>query len=108
MVFVIKFKKPSFPLSFKIPHFHCPKKEGSEVPTVSQWEYECGSHQCGQNTSNGLKEFGNIYAVYLEKHGPNIVFNNSIDPQEVIDFIEDNFDLSAKTDGFTHEKITKE
>lgn len=80
-------------------HFHCPIKEGSEVPTVSQREYECGSHQCGQNTSNGLKRFGNLSAVYLDHHGPNIVFHHSIDPQEVIDFIEANFDLAAKTGG---------
>jgi len=82
-----------------IVHFHCPMKEGSEVPVMSQREYECGSHQCGQNTSNGLKRFGNLYAVMLDQHGPNIVFNSDINPQEVIDFIEANFDLSGKTDG---------
>jgi hypothetical protein len=80
-------------------HFHCPIKEGSKVPTVSQREYECGSHQCGQNTSKGLMKFGNLYAVYLDHHGPNIVFNKSIDPREVIDFIEQNFDLEDKTGG---------
>lgn len=83
-----------------IVHFHCPKRENSLVPTVSQREYECGSHQCGQNTSKGLKKFGNLSAVYLDEHGPNIVFNSSIDPQEVIDFIEENFDLDAKTGGY--------
>ena len=82
-----------------IVHFHCPIKEGSEVPTVSQREYECGSHECGQNTSNGLKKFGNLSAVYLDNHGPNIVFNHSIDPYEVIQFINENFDLSDKTGG---------
>lgn len=82
-----------------IVHFHCPIKPGSEVPVVSQREYECGSHQCGQNTSKGLKKFGNLYAVYLDQHGPNIVFNSSINPQEVIDFIEANFDLEQKTGG---------
>lgn len=84
-----------------IVHFHCPIKSSSLVPSVSQREFECGSHQCGQNTSSGLKQFGNLWAVYLDNHGPNIVFNKSIDPKEVIDFIETNFDLSAKTDGFT-------
>ena len=83
-----------------IVHFHCPIKPGSKVPVASQREFECGSHQCGQNTSNHLKEFGNLSAVYLEQHGPNIVFHHSIKPQEVIDFIEANFDLSAKTGGF--------
>lgn len=80
-------------------HFHCPKKIGSEVPVISQREYECGSHECGQNTSDGLKKFGNLSAVMLDNHGPNIVFHHSVDPQEVIDFIEANFDLSNKTGG---------
>jgi hypothetical protein len=35
----------------------------------------------------------------LDNHGPNIVFNHSIDPQEVIDFIVENFDLALKTGG---------
>ena len=81
-------------------HFHCPKKEGSQVPIVSQREFECGSHECGKNTSFGLKQFGNLKAVYLDEHGPNIIFNKSIDPQEVIKFIDKNFDLSQKTGGF--------
>lgn len=82
-----------------IVHFHCPIRPGSSVPVVSQREYECGSHQCGQNTSRGLKKFGNLYAVFLDKHGPNIVFNRSVDPAEVIKFIEENFDLEGKTGG---------
>lgn len=83
-----------------IVHFHCPIKENSVVPQVSQREYECGSHQCGENTSKGLQKFGNLSAVYLMEHGPNIVFNHSIDPQEVIDFIEENFNLDEKTGGY--------
>ena len=83
-----------------IVHFHCEKKPNSLVPTVSQREYECGSHECGRNTSHGLKRFGNILAVYLDHHGPNLVFNRSIDPKEVIDFIEANFDLDTKTGGY--------
>ena len=82
-----------------IVHFHCPIKPGSKVPTVSQREYECGSHQCGQNTSRGLQKFGNLYAVYLDQHGPNVVFNKNIDPHEVISFIEENFDFEDKTGG---------
>lgn len=82
-----------------IVHFHCPKKKDSKVPSVSQREYECGSHECGKNTSNGLRRFGNLSAVMLDNHGPNIVFNHTIDPQEVIDFIEANFDLTGKTGG---------
>lgn len=87
-----------------IVHFHCPIKPGSDVPTVSQREYECGSHQCGQNTSNGLKKYwenGHSFsAVFLDQHGPNIVFNSAIDPSIIINFIEENFDLSAKTGGY--------
>lgn len=83
-----------------IVHFHSPLKEGSEIPVVSQRLVECGSHACGRNTSNNLKQFGNLKAVYLDNHGPNIIFNKNIDPQEVINFIEANFDLSQKTGGF--------
>lgn len=82
-----------------IVHFHCPRKDNSSVPVVSQREYECGSHQCGQNTSNGLKRFGNLSAVMLDNHGPNIVFHHSIDPNEVSKFIDDNFVLEDKTGG---------
>jgi hypothetical protein len=67
---------------------------------VSQREYECGSHECGQNTSRGLRRFGDLSAVYLQEHGPNVVFHRSIDPQEVINFIEENFDLTEKTGGY--------
>lgn len=83
-----------------IVHFHCPTKPGKTISTVSQREFECGSHQCGNNTSKGLQKFGNLYAVYLDQHGPNIVFNSKIDPKEVISFIDNNFDLSAKTGGY--------
>jgi class II aldolase/adducin N-terminal domain-containing protein len=83
-----------------IVHFHCPMLPDSKVPTVSQREYECGSHECGRNTSGGLAEFGNLSCVFLENHGPNIVFHDSIDPEEVIRFIEANFDLHAKTGGY--------
>jgi len=86
-----------------IVHFHCPLKENAQynIPVQSQWQYECGSHECGQNTVNGLTKFGNIYAVMLDKHGPNIVFSKDTDPNEVIEFIIANFDLSTPTNGFT-------
>lgn len=86
-----------------IVHFHCPLRNDhkDQIPTVSQRAYECGSHQCGQNTADGLTEVRpDIFAVMLDKHGPNIVFNHSIDPQLVIDFIQDNFDLDRATSGF--------
>lgn len=80
-----------------IVHFHCPIKPGVTVPTRSQREFECGSHECGQNTSTGLVNFDGIHAVMLDKHGPNIVFNRNIDPERVISFIDKHFDLSADT-----------
>ena len=83
-------------------HFHCPLKENhpDDIRIVSQREVECGSHECGRNTSDNLKEFGNLKCVMLDNHGPNIVFNRNIDPQEVISFIDRNFDLDKKTGGY--------
>lgn len=90
-----------------IVHFHCPVKEEYRekiVPVKPQWPYECGSHQCGQNTSNGLKEIDvdgdKISVVYLDEHGPNIVFNKKVPSEKVIKFIDKHFDLSQKTGGF--------
>lgn len=80
-----------------IVHFHCQKKPDSKVPIRSQREFECGSHECGQNTADGLESFDGIHAVMLDKHGPNIVFNRNVDPNKVIQFIEQNFDLSKQT-----------
>lgn len=37
----------------------------------------------------------------FDNHGPNIVFSKAIDPNKVIRFIHDNFDLNASTSGFT-------
>lgn len=82
-----------------IVHFHCPPKPNAKLSVREQKWFECGSHECGKNTSIGLKEaVPGIKCVYLDKHGPNIVFNRSIHPQQVIDFIEENFDLSKSTD----------
>jgi hypothetical protein len=87
-----------------IVHFHCPLKEGQNWDDVrTQWPYECGSHECGKNTSDGLKlwhsgpDGDQIKAVMLDKHGPNIVFNKGIDPQKVIQFIDTYWDLSRQT-----------
>lgn len=100
-----------------IVHFHCPIKEGSKVPQVSQREYECGSHECGKNTSTGLKAFHlrdtdanwmsgqenewyTINVVYLQEHGPNIVFHHDTPAHLITRFIEENFDLEGKTGGY--------
>jgi len=84
-----------------IVHFHCPLLDNpaDDIPVVSQRAYECGSHECGQNTADGLASFadGALKCVMLDKHGPNIVFNSSMHPRTIIDFIERNFDLSKKT-----------
>jgi hypothetical protein len=83
-----------------IVHFHCPPKKDSSLSVRSQTLVECGSHQCGQNTSDGLREtyVPGLKCVYLDKHGPNLVFNKETDHNLVIKFIEDNFDLSSSTD----------
>jgi ribulose-5-phosphate 4-epimerase/fuculose-1-phosphate aldolase len=83
-----------------IVHFHCPPLPGVNVSTRPQQMLECGSHECGKNTSDGLAiiEPG-IKAVFLDEHGPNIAFNRNIDPALVMDFIDRHFDLSAKTGG---------
>ncbi len=83
-----------------IVHFHAVPKEGCIIPTVSQREYECGSHECGENTSRGLGKFGDIYAVNLKDHGFNIVFPRSTDPDRVIDFIDTHCDLAVKSGGY--------
>ena len=86
-----------------IVHFHCPmysSLDGVEMPKRKQYAYECGSHECGQNTSDGLHEvWDGIKAVFLDQHGPNIVFNRTIDPSKVIKFIDHFFDLTQKTGG---------
>ncbi len=96
-----------------IVHFHCPLKPGFDqadrskgqlgFPVRSQEPYECGSHECGQNTSDGLETFivdkngHQVKAVMLDKHGPNIVFHRDVDPQKVIEFIERYWDLERST-----------
>lgn len=81
-----------------IAHAHIPIKSGSQVPIRSQREYECGSHECGKNTSDGLREFvPGLKAVMLDGHGPNIVFRRDTPAETVIKFIEDNFDPTRKT-----------
>lgn len=82
-----------------IVHAHVPMREGSEVPVREQLPYECGSHECGRNTSRGLKDFGGIKAVMLDRHGPNVVFGEKTPARDVIQFIERNFNLAGTTSG---------
>ena len=88
-----------------IVHFHCPLKHDAPdyIPMRDQRPYECGSHECGQNTSDGLREIEDgIWGVMLDNHGPNIVYRRDVDPKRVIDVIERNFDLDHKTGGPIH------
>jgi hypothetical protein len=79
-------------------HFHCKIKEGSSVTVRPQQHLECGSLECGMNTRDGMTQHSNdIKAVMLDKHGPNILFKRNADPEEVIEFIEVNFDLDSPT-----------
>lgn len=88
-----------------IVHFHCPLRAGWErhgvpIPSRAQRPVECGSHECGTRTSEGLREVREgIKAVMLEEHGPNICFNRQTDPKEVIALIELLWDLDQKTGG---------
>lgn len=84
-------------------HFHCPLRPGKSVSTRPQKFNECGSAECGKNTAEGLQSVsddGDIWAVMLDNHGPNILFNSSVDPAKVTAFIEENFDLSKTTRGY--------
>lgn len=88
-------------------HFHCPLKLGKSVSVRPQKFNECGSNECGVNTALGLEpvtEDGAIYAVMLDNHGPNVLFNSGIDPSRVTAFIEENFDLSKTTRGYQTDK----
>lgn len=78
-------------------HTHNPMK-GNLLPITPQKPFQCGSLECGMNTVNHLQSFneGRIKAVFLEKHGVNIMFNSYNNPQEVIDFIKANIELGAK------------
>lgn len=89
-----------------IVHAHVPLRPGAGEGTdgygpigrAPQWMNECGSHQCGENTSANLREVApGIKAVYLEKHGPNVVFHHTVSPQEIIRYLDATFDLSRHT-----------
>ena len=94
-----------------IVHFHCPPsgKGDAAINVVEQWPNECGSHQCGEATSRGLRAVGgidyegdyhpDIKVVMLDNHGPNIVFTRTTPAADVIRFIDENFDLKSKTGG---------
>jgi len=77
-----------------------PKLQGLKLQVREQRPFECGSMECGQNTSEGLVQvWDGIKAVMLDEHGPNICFSKDADPDRVIEFIEEFWDLEAKTGG---------
>lgn len=88
-----------------IVHAHVPLREGPKLNRLAlqvrpQRPFECGSHQCGLNASEGLSVIREgIKAVMLDEHGPNICFSKTTDPDRVIDFIEEFWDLEKKTGG---------
>lgn len=94
-----------------IVHFHCPTRpdapDKDAIPVKPQWPNECGSHECGRQTSAGLRaiDLGDgdaLSVVFLDNHGPNIVFNRKTPASKIVAFIERNFDLSDKTGGLVH------
>lgn len=99
----------TYPDAHNIVHFHCPlRPHVRDVPVRDQRPYECGSHECGQNTADGLVfvekgiravMLGQKDADLLGQHGPNIVYDKDVSSEAVIDFIERHFDLDAKTGG---------
>lgn len=96
-----------YPDMDSIVHFHCPLKSKyrNAVSVRDQRPYECGSHECGQNTADGLQPVSDgldrsppVMMVYLEGHGPNIVFNSEkTRAEDVIALIEEAFDLDKST-----------
>lgn len=91
-----------------IVHFHCPVKVDAPmvgaIPVHPQWPNECGSHECGQATSRSLRrvDLGDgdaLSVVFLDDHGPNIVFGRTTPAEKVRRFIDANFDLRGKTGG---------
>ncbi len=66
---------------------------------MGQWARECGSHDCGRSVSDLIPSVKGVRAVMIHNHGPNIVFPKETPAEEIIDFIDANFDLSRKTGG---------
>ena len=77
-------------------HTHNPLKEGSNIPVTPQKPFQCGSLECGINTVTHMGNFGNIKAVYLDKHGANILFKSTDDVSNIIEFIKQHIQLGIK------------
>jgi hypothetical protein len=79
-----------------IVHTHNPLKGGSEVHSIPQKPFQCGSLECGMNTLTGLIDYGPLKAVFLEKHGINILFKSTTSYETIIEFIKKNVRLREK------------
>lgn len=79
-------------------HTHNPLTPYSELHSVEQYPFQCGSNECGVNTSTNLKSYENdeIRAVYLEKHGVNMIFKHGFDQDTIKNFISNNIKLGEK------------
>jgi hypothetical protein len=86
------------PSSKYIVHFHGHMNKGSNIKTGSQRNFECGSKSCGINTVNNVETIveGALWAVHLDNHGPNIIWNDKMPPDAVIEFIMNNWDADNK------------
>jgi len=79
-----------------IVHTHNSQSPNSEVHFIPQKPFQCGSLECGMNTLNGLKDYGPLKAVFLEKHGINILFKSTTHYEHIIHFIKKNIKLGEK------------
>lgn len=81
-------------------HTHNPLKENSEINKTQQRPFQCGSLECGLNVINNLTSFNikntTLKAVYLEKHGVNILFKSTDNVDDIINFINNNIILGEK------------
>ena len=78
-------------------HTHNPLLSSSSIPVAEQKPFQCGSLECGFNTVNNMAVVApGIKAVYLEKHGVNILFNSSANSNDIIEFIKSNIELGIK------------
>lgn len=86
----------SYPEYDCIVHTHNPLKVDGTLSTVDQRPFQCGSLECGINTLQGIADYDGIKAVYLKKHGANIIFKSTDDPEKVIEFIKKHLELGVK------------
>jgi len=79
-------------------HTHNPLLENSNIPIAEQRPFQCGAIECGINTVNNMVIIKkDIKAVYLNKHGANILFKSSTNPDIIINFIKKHIELGIKT-----------